>query len=332
MKDDISEIIPVLSHPRDVVILSHRNPDGDAIGSSLAMKMYLESRGHFVKCILPSEYPDNFEWLPGVKNFMIHDLQPDECNKVVEKADLFLCLDFNSLDRIDKLGMAVAENKTAFKWLMDHHLDPEPFADYYYCDDSASSTCELVYRFMDEMGEKDKIKGVLADCIYTGIITDTGSFHHATNPDIYRMIAEMKDKGLDDTRLQNNIFNNQSEKQMRLLGYCLGKRLVVDEEKSIGLVFLSRKDYQKFNIQRGDTEGIINHILKIRTVKLAAFITAQPRIVKLSLRSKGDISVQALARDHFNGGGHFNASGGYMHAPLSKVIDKFWEHAGDYIK
>jgi bifunctional oligoribonuclease and PAP phosphatase NrnA len=332
MKDDILEIKAVLSAPKDTVILSHRNPDGDAIGSSLAMKNYLESLGHFVKCILPSEYPDNFEWLPGVEDFLIYDLNQDGCVKAVEKAALIVCLDFNSLDRIDKLGIAVEENAKAFKWLMDHHLDPEPFADYYYCDDQASSTCELVYEFMDEMGARDLIRGVIADCIYTGIITDTGSFHHATNPGIFRMIAEMKEKGLDDTELQNNIFNNQSEKQMRLLGYCLDKRLVVDEEKGVGLVFLSRKDYQQYNIQRGDTEGIINQILKIRTVKLAAFITAQPRIVKLSLRSKGDISVQAFARDHFNGGGHFNASGGYMHAPLSKVIDKFWDHVGDYVK
>lgn len=332
MIDDIIEIKPVLRHPKDVVIITHRNPDGDAIGSSLAMSEYLQSMGHFVKCLLPSEYPENFEWMKGVEDFLIYDLKQEACLNAIKQADLIICLDFNSLDRIDKMGLAVSENQKAFKFLMDHHLDPEPFADYYYCDDQSSSTCELVYRFISDMGQESEITSSMAEAIYTGIITDTGSFHHATNPFIFRLIGNLKERGLDDTNLQNNIFNNQTEKQMRLLGYSLTKRLVVKKEEGIGLVYLTRRDYQNFDIQRGDTEGIINHVLKIRDVKLAAFITAQPKIVKISLRSKGDISVQALARDHFNGGGHFNASGGYMHSSLGVVIDKFWEFAPSYVK
>lgn len=331
MIEDIKYFQAELNSPKDVVILSHRNPDGDAIGSSLAMRYFLESKGHFVNCILPSDYPDNYNWLKGVEDFVIFDLKRDESLKLVEKAQLIICLDFNSLDRIDALGLGVKDNKKAFKVLIDHHLDPEPFGDYYYCDDQASSTCELIYRLLEDLNEKKLIQGELANCLYLGIITDTGSFHHATNPQIFRMVGEMKEKGLDDTTLQNNIFNNQSEKQLRLLGYCLSKRLVVNQEIGVGMVHLSRKDYLHFDIQRGDTEGIINYILKIRGVKLAAFITAQPKIVKLSLRSKGNISVQTLARDHFNGGGHFNASGGYMHSSLGKVVDKFWDVVEGYV-
>ena len=332
MREDVKKIEAELQQPKDVVLLSHRNPDGDAIGSSLAIRFFLESKGHFVKALLPSEYPENFGWLKGVEDFLIYDIEPDTCLKAIRDADLIIGLDFNALDRIDKMGIAVEENTRAFKMLMDHHIDPEPFADYYYCDDQASSTCELVYQFIAELGEEDAIKGSMAEAIYTGIITDTGSFHHATNADLFQIVGKMKGRGLDDTTLQNNIFNNQTEKQMRLLGYCLNKRMTIDGEKGIGLIYLTRKDYEHFNIGRGDTEGIINYLLKVNVVKMAALITAQPRIVKFSLRSKGDISVQALARDHFNGGGHFNASGGYMHSSLGMAINKFWEAAPDYMK
>jgi len=332
MIEDVKKIQKELVHPRDVVILSHRNPDGDALGSSLAMRAYLVEKGHFVKCIFPSEYPENFEWMPGIKDSIIYDISPEEAIKSIEKAHLILCLDFNALDRIDKMGEAVDLNKNAFKVLIDHHLDPEPFADYYYCDNQASSTCELVYRMLDDMGEIHSVKGNIADFLYTGIVTDTGSFHHATNANLFRIIANLKDKGLDDSNLQNLIFNNQSEKQMRLLGHCLANRMNINEEHGIGLIYLTKDDYAEFDIQRGDTEGIINYLLKVNSVKLAAFITQQPRIIKLSLRSKGNISVQALAREHFNGGGHFNASGGYAHSSLAHVIKKFWEVTPLYTK
>ena len=332
MIEDTKILLKELKDPKDVVILSHRNPDGDALGSSLAMKEFLAAKGHFVKCFFPSEYPENFEWMPGIKDCMIYDLSPEETIRSIEKAQLIFCLDFNALDRIDKMGEAVDKNKNAFKVLVDHHLDPEPFSDYYYCDNQASSTCELIYRMLDDMGEIHSIKGSIADSLYTGIITDTGSFHHATSAELFRIVANLKDKGLDDSFLQNLIFNNQSEKQMRLLGHCLANRMNINEEFGIGLIYLTKEDYAEFNIQRGDTEGIINHLLKVKSVKLAAFITQQPRIIKLSLRSKGEISVQALAREHFNGGGHFNASGGYTHSSLAHVIKKFWEVAPLYIK
>ena len=318
--------------PKDIVILSHRNPDGDALGSSLAMQEFLSAKGHFVKCIFPSEYPENFEWMPGIKDSLIYDLGAEEVMKYIQKAQLILCLDFNALDRIDKMGEAVDQNKNAFKVLIDHHLDPEPFADYYYCDDKASSTCELICRMLNDMGEQHAVRGNIADFLYTGIITDTGSFHHATNSALFRIVADLKDKGLDDSYLQNLIFNSQSEKQMRLLGHCLANRMNINEGLGIGLIHLTKDDYKEFDIQRGDTEGIINYLLKVKIVKLAAFITQQPRIIKLSLRSKGEISVQALAREHFNGGGHFNASGGYAHSSLAHVIKKFWEVAPNYVK
>lgn len=325
----LHEIKEILATPRDIVITTHRNPDGDAIGSSLAMFHYLSRMGHSVKVISPSEYPDFLEWMPGVKDIMIYDVDPEESKKEVERAEIIFFLDFNGLDRIDKLGELIAPLNCT-KIMIDHHLYPEPCADYLISDTMVSSTCELVYDFIERIGDKQKIDVVIAESIFTGILTDTGSFKYSTSPKLFRIVADLIELGADDYKLQDLIFNSLKEKSLQLLGHCLNRRMEILEEYHTGIITLTKEDYVRFDIQRGDTEGIVNYLLMMKNVKLAAFITEQPTIVKISLRSKGDFSVQEIAKKHFKGGGHKNAAGGFSFQNLRATVKKFKELLPDY--
>lgn len=322
MMQDLLLIKNALQFPQEVVILSHRNPDGDAIGSCLAWKHYLLQKGHKVQVILPSEYPVNFAWMPHSEEITIYDLQPEKSKKIIESASMICCLDFNSLDRIDKMSETVKAS-TAFKIMIDHHIDPETFAQAMISDEHASATCELIFDTIQNLGEEHLINQTVAECLYTGILTDTGNFVHAVTPAVMRTAARLLELGVDNDKLQILIFKNMPEKQLRLLGYSLYHRMEILPEYKVGLIFLTKEDYAKFGISRGDTEGIVNYMLQLKDVDIAALITDQNGIIKFSFRSKGDISVQTLAREHFNGGGHKNASGGYQHTSLREAIDKF---------
>ncbi|MGI9161119.1 MAG: DHH family phosphoesterase, partial [Saprospiraceae bacterium] len=212
---DLKEL---LNTPQNVAIFSHRNPDGDAIGSSLAMRHFLEQLGHTAHVLFPSEYPEEFEFLPGAEDIMIWDIQTEESKQVLQRKNMFIFLDFNSLSRIDKMGEFVRE-LPGRRVLIDHHLYPENMADYIFSETSASSTCELVYRFILAAGMGQKINPKVGECIYTGLVTDTGSFKHATNAEVFRIAADLIDRGVDDTYVQNKIFNSLKEKNLRLLGH-----------------------------------------------------------------------------------------------------------------
>ncbi len=327
--ENVHEIKALLSSPKDIVILSHRNPDGDAIGSSLALYHYLMDYGHAVHVILPSEYPDNYHWMPDIYRVVVYDTEPERTKELVERAEIIFCLDFNSLDRIDRVGEMVQTCRST-KILIDHHLFPEPFADYMISDTMASSTAEMVFDFIDRLGHKTQINKATADCIYTGIVTDTGSFKYSTSAKLFRTVADLLELGVDDYALQDLIFNSLDEKQLRLLGHCLYNRMEILPEYKTGIITLTKEDYETFDIVRGETEGIVNYLLKLRQVTMAAFITEQPTIVKLSLRSKGNFSVQEIARKHFKGGGHRNAAGGFSFQPLKITLRKFKEVLEEY--
>ncbi len=312
----------LIHQPQNVAILSHRNPDGDAIGSSLAMRHYLDQYGHTVHVLFPSEFPEEFEALPGADDILVWDIHTEECKHVLRNKNLFIYLDFNALNRIDKMGDFV-KDLPGKRIMLDHHLYPDQIADFTYSEPEASSTCELVYRFIDGIGDNQKINPTVGKCIFTGLVTDTGSFRHATNANVYRIAADLVDRGVDDTGVQDMIFNSQKEKNLRLLGHCLANRMEYMPEYRTALIWLSKKDYEIYNIQRGDTEGIVNYMLSIKDVRLAAFIHNQPTVVKLSLRSKGNFDVQEICKRHFNGGGHKNAAGAYSHDSLKATIQKF---------
>ena len=322
MMENIKELKALLAYPKDIVITTHRNPDGDAIGSSLGVYHFLNKLGHAVRIVSPSEYPDVFGWMKDIEKIIIYDTEPEEAQAVIQRADMIFCLDFNALDRIDKVGELI-EKARGVKVMVDHHLYPEPFPEFMLSDTTASSTCELVFDLITGLGWKEHMDHLIGECLFTGILTDTGSFKYSTSAKLFRIVAELIEFGVDDYRLQDRIFNSMKEKHLRLLGHCLNNRMEILEEYQTGIITLTKEDYVDFDIQRGDTEGIVNFLLKVKKVKVAAFITEQPTIVKISLRSKGDFSVQEIARQHFKGGGHKNASGGYSFQSLSATVRRF---------
>lgn len=323
--NDIAELIPILNRPQKIAITSHRNPDGDAVGSSLALMHWLNAKGHEATVVFPSEYPDFLSWMTGVESVVVHDIDAQAANKVIADAEHIFCLDFNSLARIDRLG-EVVDKRSCPKTMIDHHLEPADFDNYRLHDTTASSTCELIFKLIVEVfNDSDGLTNTIGECILTGILTDTGSFKYATSPRLFRIVASLIESGVDDYKLQDLIFNSQNEKHLRLLGHCLKNRMEILEEYKTGIIYLSKKDYEDFDIQRGDTEGIVNFMLKIKSVVMAVFISEQPNIVKLSLRSKGDFSVAELAKNHFKGGGHKNAAGGYSFKGLRGTIGLFKE-------
>ncbi len=312
----------LLSIPKDIVITSHRNPDGDAIGSSLALSHYLRAHGHTTYVMTPSEYPDFLEWMPGAGEILVHDIEPEDCDEKIKRADIIFCLDYNALDRIDKMGETIASTDCT-RVMIDHHLYPDEFCDHMMSDITASSTCEMVFDFIEMCQDKPMIDKTMAEAMYTGILTDTGSFKYATTPKLFRIVAQLKEIGVDDDKLQDLIFNALSEKSLRILGHCLANRMEILPEFKTGIIWLTKEDYEDFDIKRGETEGIVNYLLKIKGIKVAAFIHEQPKITKMSLRSKGDFSVQEIATKYFKGGGHKNASGGASFIGLGGTIRKF---------
>lgn len=318
----IGDVKELLGTAKRVCITSHRNPDGDAIGSSLGLYHYLIQLNHEVTVIFPSDFPEFFSWLPDSNKIIISDTDIFRARTALQSAEVIFALDYNALDRVDKIGEIIRPLSKTPKILIDHHREPELFADFMLSDITASSTCELVYDFIHLLDDADKITTTVGDCLYTGIVTDTGSFKFATSPKLFRIVANLLERGVEDYRLQDLINNCLPERNLRLLGHCLANRMEILPEFSTGIIALTKKDYETFDIQRGDTEGIVNYMLSIKKVKLGCFIMEQPTIVKISMRSKGDFNVQEICRDHFNGGGHKNASGGYSHQGLKFNIEK----------
>ena len=271
---------------------------------------------------MPSDYPGFLGWLPGAGDIYIYDVSYEEVKEYLEKADIIFCLDFNSLDRIDRMGEIIAPLKCK-KVLIDHHLYPEPFADFMLSDITASSTSELVHDFIRMLDDLDKMNVAIAECLFTGILTDTGNFKYSTSPKLFRMVGDLLELGVDDIKIQDHVFNSLDEKHLRLLGHVLNNRMEVLPEYRTAIICLTKQDYERFNIQRGDTEGLVNHLLQMKEVVMAVFIHEQPTITKISLRSKGDFSVQEIARKYFKGGGHKNASGGYSYIGLRPTVKKF---------
>ena len=318
---DYQEIREQLQHPKNILITSHRDPDGDAIGSSLALQLWLAQYGHRVQIAFPSEFPEIFLWMEKASDILIYDDTPEEIDRFLELTDIVFSVDYNSLQRIDSLGKAI-EAKTSYKIMIDHHLYPDGFADQALSKTSASSTCELVFEFIGELQGLDKMNADIARCLLTGIITDTGSFQHNVFPSTFQTASSLMAFGIDIREINHYIFNMLPEKNLRLLGHCLSSRMEVIPKYKTGIIFLNKMDYQVFDIVRGDTEGIVNYLLKIKDVHFAVFIRQQPKIIKFSFRSKGDLNVEKIARDHFNGGGHKNAAGGYLYTSLSKALEK----------
>jgi len=332
-KSDISEIKQLLSKPKQIVIVPHKNPDGDAIGSTLALYHYLSAKGHHVSVVVPNDYPDFLKWIPGESTIINHETHTKEANTLIDEAELIFTLDFNALHRTGNMELPLAE-ANAIKILIDHHQQPDNYAKYIYSDVTMCSTCEMIYHFFEMLNDTDAINPKIATCLYVGIMTDTGSFRFAsTTATTHRVIAHLIDRGAVNADIHGNVYDNNSYNRLQLLGVALNNLKLV-QNLNTTYISLSQKELNKYNFKKGDTEGVVNYGLSIKGVRFAAIFIEhkQEGIIKISFRSKDNFDVNEFARAHFNGGGHINAAGGRCDLKLSETIDKFVSLLPNYSK
>ncbi len=320
----ISEIFSLIELPKKIVITFHQKPDADAMGSGLGLYHFLIQFGHSVTVISPTNWPAFLSWMPGARKVLDYEMQNDKATSVLKEAEWIFCLDFNVLNRAKKMESFLASFK-GIKILIDHHQQPQTGAfDYGISDQNKSSTAEMVYDFIVTSGHSEKINNAVAECLYAGVMTDTGSFRFtSTSSSVHRMIAELKDKGLQHSQIHENLFDNFLEGRFRFFGNVLLNRMEVFYEYNTALIAIPQSDLIKYNVKTGDTEGLVNFPLSIKGIKLAAIIIDRGDERKSSFRSKGGFDVNTFARKYFNGGGHFNAAGGKNSEPLDEVVKKF---------
>lgn len=323
--EDIDGVKQLLASPKKIAIIPHRNPDGDAMGSTLGLYHFLKLKGHEPVVITPNEFPDFLAWLPSSDTVKVFEKDTEATTKILQDADIIFTLDFNVVSRTgDQMGTALEKLDTTFI-MIDHHQKPGDYALYTFSDTSFGSTCEMVYHFIVDMGEKSLIDKTIATCLYTGIVTDSGSFRYpSTTGTTHRVVADFIDLGIDNTAIHSLLFDNHSHNRVLILARALQNMKVMPAYKT-SYTFLSQDELNSFGHSKGDTEGIVNYGLSMKDIVFTAFFTENKDegIIKISFRSKGDFDVNQYAREHFNGGGHINAAGGKSTESLEATIQKF---------
>ena len=311
----------LISTPKKIVITTHRGSDGDAMGSSLGLFHLLKQLGHTVNVITPNEYASFLHWMPGNNEVIIYEGNEKSADTITDEADLIFLLDFSDLRRIAPFTDSVSKSK-ATKIMIDHHQDPDrDIAELIFSDTKACSTAQLVYEVMDVMGMTPYLNKSIAECLYVGIMTDTGSFKYAsTTAKTHNIIAELITAGAENTKIHDLIYDNSSANRIKLLGYCLNKKLRLYPENNAAIISLTDEELKRFEFKKGDTEGLVNYALSIEGINFATFIAEKDGLVKLSLRSKGNIKVNEIAKEYFQGGGHTNASGGISQVSVNETI------------
>ncbi len=326
MKPQDSEAVKaLLSSPKKIVITTHRNPDGDAIGSSLGLYHFLTKTGHNVTVISPNDYPDFLGWMPDAGKIVVFEKQTEAAEKILNDAEIIFTLDFNVLSRTGDLMEAALKKVDGVFIMIDHHQKPGDYAKYIFSDTSYGSTCEMIYHFIKGMGFQDKIDKTIGTCLYTGIVTDSGSFRYpSTTGTTHRIVAEFIDKGIDNSQIHSLLFDNHSHNRIQILARALQNMKVLPAYNT-SYTYLSQEELNSFGHSKGDTEGIVNYGLSMKDIVFTAFFTENKEegIIKISFRSKGDFDVNQYAREHFNGGGHINAAGGKSTDTLEATIQKF---------
>ena len=325
MNEKTTQIVKnLLVSPQKIVIIGHKNPDGDAIGSCLGLSFFLKSIGHKTMVVMPNDFPDFLKWLPGVEEVIIHEKDTEKSTKYIEDADIVFTLDFNSLDRVGDLQPILEKSNAKFV-MIDHHQQPADYAVAMYSDVTMSSTCEMVFHFIDALGQTEKITKEIAINLYTGIMTDTGSFRYpSTTATTHRVIARLIEAGAESATIHQEVYDTNSMERMKLLGHALNN-LHVLKEYHTAYITLTQKDLDEYNFKKGDTEGFVNYALSIKGIVFAVIFieNKQESIVKMSLRSKGSFSVNDVAREHYSGGGHINAAGGKSSQSLNETVTEF---------
>jgi len=325
-KEDIFAIQQLLATPKKIAIIPHRSPDGDAMGSTLALYHFLLKGQHEPVVIAPNDFPNFLAWLPGSETVQIYETHKEHCSHLLREAELVFLLDFNALHRTGEMEH-VLNKLTAPMIMIDHHQKPDGFATYTYSDTSFGSTCEMLYHFISYLDQKALIDKTIASCIYTGIVTDSGSFRFpSTTGTTHRIVADLIDLGIQNSEIHNLLFDNNSYNRLQLLGRALQNMKVLPEYKTT-YITLSQKDLDEFHYEKGDTEGVVNYGLTIKGIHFAAIFIEHrdENIIKISFRSQGSFDVNQFARDHSGGGGHINAAGGKSTESMTATIRKF-EH------
>lgn len=317
----IEQLHTMLAEPQRIVIVSHTNPDGDALGSSLAWAEALRGMGHTVNCIVPNRYPYYLNWVPRIKEVTIFKDEPDEARRLVSEAQMICCLDFNDISRLEILSQTINENRTARRILIDHHLNPSEGFDLYFSHPDSSSTCFLVYSLIEAMLGTEAITREMGEQLYVGMMTDTGNFafSHLT-PELFRAVAVLLERGIVIPEIHNNVYNSYTAGRARLFGFAINRKMELIHNGRVAYMSLTEQEMRRFGFQQGDSEGFVNYPLTIKKVKMSAMFSEQSDFIRVSLRSRGPIDVNLFANRYFNGGGHKNAAGGKSFVSMEETI------------
>ena len=320
----IQDLFPQFSQPHKVVITTHQKPDADAMGSSLGLYHFLKQLGHAVTVISPTNWAGWVNWMPGVKEVLDYEMHKEKAEVALDSADWLFCLDFNIFHRTKTLTGKL-KRLSCIKILIDHHQEPDEASfDYGISDIAKSSTCEMIYDLITGSGHSETINEEISECLYAGVVGDTGSFRFASaQASVHKMVAELKTKGLKHPKIHENLFDNFLENRLRFIGHVLLHRMEVFYEYNTALIAIPKNDLLKFHIKTGDTEGLVNYPQSIQGIKLVALVIDRDEERKWSFRSKGEFDCNTFARTYFEGGGHFNASGGRSSDSLEKTVEKF---------
>jgi len=327
----ILEITAELAKANRIVIVPHKGPDGDAMGSTLGLMHFLRDKGHTANVIAPNDYPHFLKWLPGSEEVYVYEQQKEAADKLIADAEIVFTLDFNDLSRCGGMEESLRASQAVFV-MIDHHQEPADYAHYTYSDSTMSSTCEMVHKFIEKLRAGKQITPEIATCLYTGIMTDTGSFRFSsTSSDTHRVIADLMDKGAKNSEIHNNIYDTNSGDKLQLLGTAL-QNLKVLRKYRTAYITLTQEELDRHNFKKGDTEGFVNYGLSLDGIRFAVIFieNAQENIIKISFRSKGTFDVNKLARAHFNGGGHINAAGGKSDLSMNDTVVHFNKILAEY--
>lgn len=320
----ISDLYPLLHQPQKVVITTHQKPDADAMGSSLALGHYLRKKGHEVSVISPTNWAGFVDWMPGTALVINYDQHQQKSKQLLTQADLLFCLDFNIFHRTKSMT-EVLYSLSCKKVLIDHHQEPDVASfTFGVSDTSKSSTCEMIYDFIVGANDADLIDQDIAECIYAGVVGDTGSFRFASaHAGVHAMVADLKRRGLDHGKIHEGLYDNFLENRLRFIGHVLLHRMEIFYEHNTALIAIPKSDLVKFNIRTGDTEGLVNYPQSIQGIRFAALVIDRDEERKWSFRSKGQFDCNTFARTYFEGGGHYNAAGGRSSQSLEETVATF---------
>lgn len=323
--DDLEKLKATIADNNLFVLTCHAGPDGDALGSTLGLAGYLKALGKEALVMVPDAYPDFLAWMPGSQEVLRYDKYRDKAELMLAAADVIVAMDYNALSRVDDMGVAIGKAK-AVKVMIDHHLQPEAFCDLTFSYPHLTSTCEVAFRLIYAMGGYDVLDKGMCECLYAGMMTDTGCFSYGPcTQEVYLIISLMMQKEINKDRIYNKVFNNYSEGRLRLMGYVLYEKMKVYPEQHAALITLTREEMSRFNFVKGDTEGLVNIPLQMKGIHFSVFLRedTEKDLIRVSLRSQGTFPCNKFAGKYFNGGGHLNASGGQYDGTLEEAVALF---------